>query len=305
VSASGASFHGWPTLAPAGRVAYVNGVYVPHGHAQVHVEDRGLQFADSIYEVWGVAGGHLFDEEEHFDRLERSLREIGMAQPMSRGAFKLVLRELIRRNALEDGLVYLQVTRGVVRRDHAIPKKAPRPSIILTARRIDPSAAVQRRVNGISVITQPDHRWARCDIKSTGLLPNILAKTVARDAGAFEAWLIDKEGFVTEGSSTSAWIVDAEGRLVTRSLSSAILPGVTRRVTMEALAEAQLPVVERNFTLAEARSAKEAFISAATLGATPVIAIDGKPLGDGKPGPVTRRVQEIYQREAALRAKAR
>lgn len=295
------AYHGWPSRPPAGRIAYVNGAYVPHRHAQVHIEDRGLQFADAIYEVFAVSGGALFDEEEHLDRLERSLRELAMAEPMSRRALKFVLREVVRRNQVDEGLLYLQVTRGAVRRDHAIPKSAPRPSLIMTARRIDSRAAEMRRQNGIRVISRPDERWARCDIKSTALLANILAKTAARDAGAFEAWLIDPDGTVTEGSSTSAWIVDVEGRLVTRSLSNAILPGVTRRVVMDALAEAQLPVVERQFTMAEALGAPEAFISAATIGATPVVAIDGKTIGDGNPGPVTKRVQELYGRLAARR----
>ncbi|HTW36652.1 MAG TPA: D-amino-acid transaminase [Rhizomicrobium sp.] len=292
------AFHGWPRRAPTGRTAYVNGAYVPHARARVHIEDRGLQFSDAIYEVWGVSNGALLDEEEHFDRLERSLRELQMAMPMARGALKFVLRELVRRNGVDNGILYMQVTRGAVRRDHAIPKASPRPSLILTARRISAKIVEARRKAGVRVITRPDERWARRDIKSTSLLANILAKTAARDAGAFEAWLIE-DGYVTEGSSTTAWIVDAEGRLVTRSLSNAVLPGVTRRVIMEAAAEARLPVVERRFTRAEALAAKEAFITAATLGATPVVEIDGKPVGAGKPGAVSRRVQELYAREAA------
>ena len=295
-------FHGWPTRAPSGRFAYVNGAYVPHAHAQVNIEDRGLQFSDSIYEVWGIRHGHLLDEEEHFERLERSLRELAIAMPMSRTALKFVMQELLRRNGVADGIIYLQVTRGTVRRDHAIPKSPPRPSVILTARRMDPSANAKRRKEGIRAVTRPDERWARCDIKSTSLLANILAKTAARDAGAFEAWLIDRDGFVTEGSSTSAWIVDAEGRLITRNLSKAILPGVTRRVMMKALAEAQMPVLERPFSLEEAKNAREAFITAATLGALPVVAIDGQKVGSGRPGPLAARVQELYEREAARRA---
>jgi D-alanine transaminase len=295
-------FHGWPQRAPTGRTAYVNGRYVPHSHAQVHIEDRGLQFSDAIYEVWGVTNGALLDEVEHFDRLERSLRELKMAMPMSRGALKFVLAELVRRNQVDNGILYLQVTRGAVRRDHAIPKTQGRPSMILTARRIDPKGVEDRRTKGAKVITRPDERWARCDIKSTSLLANVLAKTAAREAGAFEAWLIDKDGYVTEGSSTTAWIVDGEGRLVTRDLSNAILPGVTRRVIMKVAAEAQLPVAERRFTLAEALAAREAFITAATIGATPVTAIDGKPVGEGKPGPVGRRVQELYAAEQARAA---
>lgn len=297
------TFHGWPERMPVGRVAYVNGRYLPHGQAGVHIEDRGLQFADAIYEVVGVIGGMFFDEEEHLDRLERSVGEIGMAMPMSREPLKFVLRELARRNRLRDGLVYLQVTRGAVRRDHAVPEAPPRPTLIITARSIDPGSNEQRREQGVHVVTRPDERWARRDIKSTALLPNILAKTVARQRGAFEAWLVDSDGFVTEGASTSAWIVDADGKIVTRDLSNAILPGVTRRVILAAAAEAQMPVAERKFTLAEVAKAKEAFLTAATLGATAIVAIDGEPVGDGRPGPVTRRIQELYRHAAELRAK--
>jgi D-alanine transaminase len=296
--------HGWPTRAPAGRIAYVNGQYVPHGQAGVHIEDRGLQFADAIYEVCAVMGGRLFDEEEHLDRLERSLRELDMAMPMARAPLKLVLREIARRNRIEDGIVYLQITRGALRRDHAIPANPPKPTLILTARNIDMAAIGRRARDGVGVVTMPDERWARCDIKSTALLANILAKTVARHAGAYEAWLIDRDGSVTEGSSTTAWIVDGEGRIVTRDLSHAILPGVTRRVLLEAAAASQMTIVERRFTPAEALAAREAFLTAATAGVTPIVTIDGKPVGDGKPGPVTKRLQELYRRAAALKAQA-
>ncbi|MFL5238810.1 MAG: D-amino-acid transaminase [Rhizomicrobium sp.] len=283
-----------------GRVAYVNGRYLPHSDAAVHIEDRGLQFADAIYEVVGVVDGSFLDEEEHLDRLERSVGEIGMAMPMDRAALKLITREMARRNRVRDGLIYFQMTRGAVRRDHAVSDSPPRPTLIITARNLDPLQTAQRRQNGIAVITRPDERWGRCDIKSTALLPNILAKTAARKAGAFEAWLVDAEGYVTEGASTSAWIVTPEGRVVTRDLSNAILPGVTRRIILQAAAEGQVPVEERKFTLDEALAASEAFLTAATLGATAVVAIDGRKIGDGKPGPVTRRIQELY----ALAAKA-
>ena len=285
----------WPARAPAGRIAYVNGRYLPHGAAQVHIEDRGLQFGDSIYEVVGVVGGALRDEEEHLDRLERSLGEVRMEMPMSRAAFKFVFREIARRNRMQNGLIYLQVTRGMFRRDHPIPAEKQKPTLILTAKEL-PSAAVDaRRSKGIKVITRPDERWARCDIKTTQLLPNLLAKTDARKEGAFEAWLIDRDGFVTEGSSTTAWIVTANGEIVTRDLTHAILPGVTRRVILEAAAAAQMKVVERKFTPEEATQAKEAFLSAATGAGIPIVAIDGVQIGDGKPGPVTRRVQEVYE----------
>ncbi|HUJ03498.1 MAG TPA: D-amino-acid transaminase [Rhizomicrobium sp.] len=298
------TFHGWPTRAPSGRIAYVNGRYLPHAHATVHIEDRGLQFADAIYEVFGVIGGLVRDEEEHLDRLERSVSEIGMAMPMGRAAMKLVMRELVRRNRFANGLIYMQVTRGAARRDHPVPNAPPRPTLILTARPIAAGSNEKLRAKGIRVVTKPDERWARRDIKSTALLPNILAKTAARRSGAFEAWLIDADGFVTEGASTTAWIVDREGRIVTRPLSNAILPGVTRRIMLEAASSAQIPVIERAFTPAEARTAAEAFISAATIGAVPVTEIDGQKIGEGAPGPVTRRVQDLYQILSDARAHA-
>jgi D-alanine transaminase len=292
---------GWNGRKPAGRIAYVDGRYVPHGRAGVHVEDRGLQLGDAVYEVCGVNGGLLMDEDEHLDRLERSLHEIEIAMPMPRNALKLVMRELVRRNGLRNGLLYLQISRGVARRDHPIPKVAPRPSLILTARSVAAGEFERRRQDGVTVISRPDERWARRDIKTVQLLPNLLAKTAARRAGAYEAWLVDETGFVTEGSSTNAWIVDAKGRLRTRPLSHAILPGVTRRIILEAAGTAQLPVVEEPFSLAEVLTAHEAFISSAT-GVMPVTAIDGRPIGDGRPGPVTRRVQELYGLTSAQRA---
>jgi D-alanine transaminase len=293
--------HGWNGRKPAGRFAYVDGRYVRHGQAGVHVEDRGLQLGDAVYEVCSVHGGALMDEEEHLDRLERSLREIEIAMPMPRDALKLVMRELVRRNGVGEGLLYLQISRGAVRRDHPIPKVSPRPSLILTARTIPPSEFESRKRDGVAVVTRPDERWARCDIKTVQLLPNLLAKTAARRAGAYEAWLVDADGLVTEGSSTTAWIVDGEGRLRTRPLSHAILPGVTRRVIFEAAAAAQLPVLEKAFSVEDARAAREAFISSAA-GVFPVLAIDGQPVGVGAPAPVTRRVQELYALTSAERA---
>jgi D-alanine transaminase len=288
--------------APFGRFAYVDGRYVRHDLACVHIEDRGLQFADSIYEVFGLFGGHIYDEEEHLDRLERSLREIALEMPMGRAPLKFVLRELARRNRVADGLIYMQVTRGAFRRDHAIPDVRRRPTMIVTARASDAAGFEARREAGIAVVTRPDERWARCDIKSTGLLPNVLAKTAARGEGAWEAWLIDRDGRITEGSSTTAWIVDREGRLVTRDLDNAVLPGVTRRVLAEVAAHAQISIVERRFTREEALQAREAFITAATIGALPVVTIDGKQIGGGKPGQVARRLQELYRRAAALKS---
>lgn len=284
----------WPSRRPSGRIAYVDGRYLRHGEAGVHVEDRGLQLADSIYEACRIAGGRILDEAEHLDRLERSLGEIAMAMPMTRSALQVVMHETARRNGVSDGLIYLQVTRGAVRRDHIIPNPAPKPTLIVTVHPLDTVAIARRRVEGVRVVTAPDQRWARCDIKTTQLLPNLLAKTAARRAGAFEVWMLDSDGFVTEGASTTAWIVDAEGRLITRNLSNAVLPGVTRRVLLEAAATAQIPVIERRFTPQEALAAQEAFLTAASAAAIPIVAIDGKPVGDGKPGPLTRRLAELY-----------
>lgn len=298
------AFHGWSAQQPTGRIAYVNGRYLPHGQAGVHIEDRGLQFADAIYEVWGVVGGTFYDEEEHLDRLERSLRELGMAMPLGREPLKLVLRETARRNRVRDGLVYLQITRGASRRDHPVPKSPLRPTLIVTARSIDMVDLERRRREGVAVVTRPDERWARRDIKSTALLPNILAKTSARGAGAYEAWLVDDKGYVTEGASTSAWIVDEQGRVITRDLSNAILPGVTRRVILEAAAQAQLTILERKFTPAEALKAKEAFLTAATAGVTPITSIDGNKVGNGGVGTLTRRIQELYLLAAQGRSAA-
>lgn len=286
--------------APAGRFAYVNGRYLRHGDAGVHIEDRGLQLGEAIYEVCNVRGHRLIDEEPHLDRLERSLREIQVAMPMSRAALKSVMRELVAKNRIADGLLYLQVSRGAAKRDHVPPKDMGRPSLIITLRPQDLAAAQARLEKGIAVFTQPDIRWGRRDIKTTQLLPNLMAKTAAKQQGGFEAWLVEADGSVTEGSSTNAWIVDAKGDVITRELSQAILPGVTRRVILEAADQAQVRIVERQFTVAEAKAAREAFISSATGACVPVVSIDGVPVGDGRPGAMTRRIHELYARKAGI-----
>jgi D-alanine transaminase len=286
--------------APSGRIAYVDGRYLPHGTAAVHIEDRGLQFGDSIYEVFAVTGGRLLDEEPHLERLERSLREIGMDLPLARSALRVVMRETVRRNRLSYGLLYVQVTRGSHARDHIMPA-SPRPTVIMTARRLDPAAIEARRANGVAVVTLPDLRWGRCDIKTTALLPNVMAKTEARRAGAYEVWLVDREGMITEGASTNAWIV-AEGLVTTRSLSNSILAGVTRRTLLRAAERAGLKLTERAFTVAEARKAEEAFITSATGGVIPVVEVDGIKLGSGRPGPLTQRMHALYRDLAAEEA---
>ena len=207
------------------RVAYVNRRWVRHAEARVHVEDRGYQFADGVYEVWAVFDGRLADLEGHLARLERSLGELEIAAPMPRPALLAVLRETVRRNGVRDGMLYLQVTRGVARRDHAFPRPPSRPAVVMTAKPLDMAAADRRAEAGVSVITTPESRWARCDIKTVGLLPNALAKEAARRAGAYEAWFVDSDGLVTEGASTNAWILTGEGVLVTRDTGANILRG--------------------------------------------------------------------------------
>jgi len=249
---------------------------------------------DGIYEVANVTNGVPTDEDGHLDRMERSLRELGMPMPMSRASLKIVMREMIARNRIADGYLYIQTTRGAVRRDHVPPADGPRPTVIMTMRPTDMVGLAARLEKGIGVSTQADIRWGRCDIKTVQLLPNLLAKQAARKAGAFEAWLVDEDGFVTEGASTNAWIVAQDGTVITRDLSNAILPGVTRKIMLDAIAEAQIKVVERKFTVAEAKQAREAFLSSATGAAVPVVTLDGQPIGDGLPGPLTRRIRELY-----------
>jgi|SRR5579859_1043911 len=277
-----------------GRIAYVNGRFVPHSEAVVHIEDRGYQLADAVYEVWALFDGKLGDPEGHFARLERSLGELSIEMPMTRAALTLVLKETVRRNRLGDGLLYLQVSRGVAKRDHAFPNPAVRPSVVITASAVDRAAAEARAAKGVTVVTTPENRWGRCDIKTVGLLPNALAKQKARAAGAAEAWFVDDLGFVTEGASSNAWIVDAEGRLRTRDANANILRGVTRSSLLQVIRREGLEVDERPFTPAEAVAAKEAFITGAGTLVLPVIAVDGRPVGEGRPGPVAARLRSLY-----------
>ena len=285
-----------------GRIAYVNGRFVPHGEATVHIEDRGYQLADAVYEVWALFDGKLADPEGHFARLERSLGELRIAMPMSRAALTLVLKEAVRRNRVREGLLYLQVSRGVAPRDHAFPTPAVRPSIVMTVNAVDRLASEARAAKGVGVVTTPENRWGRCDIKTVGLLPNVLAKQKAREAGAVEAWFVDDLGFVTEGASSNAWIVDAEGRLRTRDTNANILRGVTRNTLLEVIRGEGLEVDERPFTPADAVSAKEAFITGAGSLVLPVITVDGKPVGEGRVGPVAQRLRRLYIEQARATA---
>ena len=274
------------------RIAYVNGRYVPHTQARVHIEDRGYQFADGVYEVIAVVGGRLVDGEPHLDRLERSLAELDMAMPMARRPLGVVLAETMRRNGVHDGMIYLQITRGAARRDHAFPRGV-RPALVVTARRVtlppDPDA-----MPGAKVITTPDIRWRRCDIKSVSLLPNVLAKQQAVESGAYETWMVDDDGHVTEGSSTNAWILDRDGCVVTRPLDNAILGGITRQTLIRLAHGAGVEVVERAFSVDEAKAAREAFITSTTNLVRPVTQIDDAVIGNGEPGETSRRLLGLY-----------
>lgn len=284
------------------RIAYVNGRFTPKSEAMVHIEDRGYQFADAVYEVWALFDGKLADPEGHFARLERSLAELSIDMPMSRAALTTVLKETVRRNRIREGLVYLQVSRGVAKRDHAFPAPGTPPSVVITVSRVDRAATEARAAQGVSVVTAPENRWGRCDIKTVGLLPNALAKQKAREAGAVEAWFVDELGFVTEGASSNAWIVDGDGILRTRDTNANILRGVTRLSLIDVAREAGLKVEERPFTPDEARSAKEAFITGAGTLVLPVVSVDGKPVGDGKTGPVAARLRRLYIERAKATA---
>jgi D-alanine transaminase len=276
------------------RVAYVNGRYLPFAEAKVHVEDRGFQLSDGVYEVMAVKAGRLRRAERHMARLDRSLSALRIPPPLSHKALLTIVAEIIRRNRVTDGTVYLQITRGVARREHAFPKSA-RPSVVLTARASRPRTAEWR--NGVAVITIPDIRWRRPDIKSVSLLPNVLGKQQAVEAGAFEAWMVDGEGNVTEGTSTNAWIVTGKGELVTRKADTAILHGVTRAVLRDSAAQHGPKVVERPFSVAEAKGAAEAFLTSTTSAVMPVIRIDDAVIGDGKPGPVARRLLALLEQD--------
>ncbi len=278
-----------------GRTVYVNGDWLPEQAAKVSVFDRGFLFADGVYEVTSVLDGRLVDFAGHVVRLHRSLDALEMPAPAADEALLAIHREIVARNAVAEGMVYLQVTRGAADRDFAWPA-SPTPSLVLftQARPLVDSAAAR---DGIRVVTLPDIRWGRRDIKTVQLLAPSMAKMAARKAGADDAWMVE-DGLVTEASSSNAWIVTADGRLVTRSLSTSILHGITRAATLRLAAAGELRVEERAFSVAEAAEAAEAFVTAASAFVTPVVAIDGRPLGDGRPGPVTRRLREAYIAEA-------
>jgi len=273
-------------------ISYVNGRYVPHREASVHIEDRGFQFADAVYEVFAVQGGQLIDQDGHIDRLERSLNELTIPMPMSRTALKLVMRQLLRVNRLAYGSLYLQVSRGVAPRDFPAPHGLT-PTLVMTVMRqkpFDPDVAL----NGVKVITTPDIRWKRCDIKTVQLLAGVMSKTAAYAQGAAEAWLLDESDHITEGSSSNAWIVTADGELITRHTDHAILGGITRQTVMKLAEQNGLKYVERTFSLDEAKAAQEAFTTSSTVMVRPVTHIDDSPIGDGACGPFCQKLIALY-----------
>ena len=273
------------------RIAYVNGRYIPQHQAGVSIDDRGYQFGDGVYEVVTIINGRMADEDWHLDRLEFSLGELVIPMPMSRAALKIVIRNIIRMNGISTGLIYFQVTRGVMRRDHAF-SALMKPQLVMTAKTMKFPGPDSARP--VKVITVPDQRWRRRDIKTTQLLPNCLAKTKAVEAGAYEAWMVDDDGYVTEGSSSNAWIVTKEGELITRPTTYDILSGITRKTVMAIAAERNLKIVERAFTPEEAIAGAEAFMTSASSIVTPIGLINDSPVADGEAGPVAMALRHAY-----------
>jgi D-alanine transaminase len=280
------------------RIAYVAGQYLPHRRAAVHIEDRGYQFADGVYEVIAVVGGRLVDERPHIERLKRSLGELRIPMPIGEAALKIVMREVVRRNGVDNGIIYLQITRGAAPREHAFPKVV-KPTLVITSKRTKPPDPKFGR-DGIAVITVPDIRWQRCDIKSVSLVANVLGKQQAREAGAYEAWQVDHEGMITEGTSTNAWIVTMDGAVVTRATDNSILSGVTRLAVLDIIRREGLKFIERPFSVAEAKAAREAFLTSTTADLLPVVSIDGEPIANGKPGSVSDKLRAAYLAHAGV-----
>lgn len=281
------------------RFVYVDGHYLRYAEAGVHVEDRGFQFSDAVYEVVEVSRGGLVDEARHLDRLDRSLHEIEIPAPMSRAALSRVLHETRRRNRVTNGWVYLQITRGQARREFTFPAKATRPTVVSIARAVRPDYLDALAARGIAVKTMADIRWARRDIKTVMLLPACLARQSALREDAQEAWFVDDGGFVTEGAASNAWIV-SDGRLVTRQADRGILSGITRATLMSLIARENIVFEERPFQVDEAKRASEAFISAATRTVMPVVRIDDTVVGNGRPGPVASRLRLGFREEAIV-----
>lgn len=278
------------------RIVYVNGEYVPEDEAKISIFDRAFLFADAIYEVTAILDGKLVDYDAHMERLHRSLNELDMAQPATDAEIREMHEQLMERNNLTNGLIYMQITRGVAERDFAYPEAdAPQTMIAFTQEK-DLAGSTQART-GIKIITIPDIRWQRRDIKSTGMLAQAMGKQAAKAAGVSDAWMVE-DGYVTEGTSNTAFIVVDGNKLITRPLSNAVLPGITRRTILKLAATGAISVEERPFTVDEAKSADEAFLTSASSFVMPVVEIDGDMIGGGQPGPVTRKLREVYLEEA-------
>jgi D-alanine transaminase len=276
------------------RYAYVNGSYVAHKNASVHIEDRGFQFADGVYEVVYLYKGHLIDAGPHLDRLERSLSELEMDMPMSRASLMLVMKQLIRKNLLQTqtGLIYMQVTRGVAKRDFPYPRNLA-PTLVMTARRM-PAFSLKNIEKGMKVMSTPDIRWGRCDIKTTSLLAASMCKQMALDAGFNDAWFVDNEGFITEGTSNNAWIVTKEGKLQTRAPSHEILNGITRQAIIAMAKRENIEIIEKPFTLEDVYNAKEAFVTSASACLKPVTSMNDRTIGNGGIGIVSQQIAQLY-----------
>jgi D-alanine transaminase len=283
------------------RIVFLNGSFLPIEEAKVPFLDRGFMFGDGVYEGIGLLDGRLIDNEAHLERLERSLAEIRIPNPYTRAEWTSIQEELARRNGMTEGFIYFQVTRGVAERDFFFPEDAkPTVAMFTQAKAIASAPAAQ---TGIAVVTVPDLRWQRRDIKSINLLAQVLAKQAAKEAGAQEAWLVE-DGFVTEGGSSSAFIVTKMGSIVVRPLSNAILPGITRKSLLQLSKEAGIVLEERRFTVEEAYDAAEAFLTSASNFVLPIVSIDGRPVADGKPGPITKKLRELYLAMASAPAMA-
>ena len=277
------------------RIAYVNGRYVSHRDGVVHIEDRGYQFGDGVYEVVLVYNSELMDCDGHITRLERSLSEMDMPMPVSRPCLKLILHRLISLNHIKKGIIYLQVTRGVAPRDHAYPAHST-PALVMTAKHLHFRDVISD--NGVKAITVPDERWARRDIKTIQLLANCRAKQLAAEQGAYEAIMVMPDGSVSEGSTSNVWILTADGELVTREASNDILNGITRQTITRIAAERQVHIVNRDFTVNDMLRAEEVFVTSATSIVTPVTEIDGKVIKDGKPGSLSAALRADYMEKA-------
>jgi D-alanine transaminase len=283
------------------RIVFLNGSFLPIEQAKVPFMDRGFMFGDGVYEGIGMLDGRLIDNDAHLERLDRSLAEIRIPNPYTRAEWTAFQEELARRNGMTEGFIYFQVTRGVAERDFFFPEDAkPTVAMFTQAKAIADAPAAQ---TGIAVVTVPDLRWQRRDIKSINLLAQVLAKQAAKEASAQEAWLVE-DGFVTEGGSSSAFIVTKEGSIVVRPLSNAILPGITRKSLLRLSKEDGIALEERRFTVEEAYDAAEAFLTSASNFVLPIVSIDGRPVADGKPGPITKRLRELYLAMASAPAMA-